>query len=83
MRVHRVDPFVERDAFGFCLVVVAAFHLEYEVRAVREADEKIRAVFVDDALEDIDDLKAEVIVLRPRGDVRAALDVERLARLPR
>ncbi len=58
-------PFGQGVPLHLILLRVLALDLQDEHGAVRQPDQEIRPVLVDHALEDVEDLKAEVIVLDP------------------
>jgi len=58
MFVHRLHPFVEITPLCLILRGVLPFDFQDEIRAGREPNQEIRAVFVKDACENVNDLKS-------------------------
>ena len=80
--VYGLDPLGQEFAFGPILLAVLAFDFEDQHFAVRETDEVVGAVFEDDALEDVKDFKAEMVIFHPRRDIGIAIELEGFAGFP-
>jgi hypothetical protein len=69
MLINCFCPFKEEFAFGPILLTFLAFHFEDQRFAVREMDKVVGPVFQDDALEDVEDFKAQMVVFDLCGDI--------------
>ena len=67
--IHSLNPFPDGITFHAVLLSFFAFDFERQYFAIEKADEKIRAIFMLSAIEDVANLKNQMIVLNPRGDV--------------
>src|SRR5690242_10258752 len=66
IRINRLHPFAQRGPLHLVTGRVLSLHLQYQSPPRSKADQEIRAVFGDAALQDVADLEAKVIVLCPR-----------------
>lgn len=65
MTVHGTDPLVEELALRLVLERVLPLRLEDQRFAGTEPNEEVGAVLPDNAIERVDNLEAEVVVLHP------------------
>lgn len=75
-------PLGQEFPFGFLLLAILAFDFENEHLAAREADKVVGAVFEYDAFEKVEDFKAQMVILDPRGDIGIAVQLKGFAGLP-
>ncbi len=80
--VDGLDPLGQEFTLGLVLRRVLSLDLEHEHFAPRQPDQEVGAVLLHDALEDIHDLVAEVVVLHPRRDLLISLQLEGLGGFP-
>lgn len=83
VRVHGSYPFIQIPALDLILFGILAFCFQNQHVSVDQANQEVRAVFLDHAVIDVQHFEAQVIVLHPGGYLLAIVQLERIGGFPR
>ena len=82
MTIYGTDPLSEKFTFCLLLLIVHAFHFQNQHCAVCQLHQVVGPEFVNDALERIRNLKANMVVFHPGSHIGIAIKLQRLICLP-